>query len=307
MPIGTTRDKVLYGIGKKRGLRHRFTRWRIVIGIAATLLVALLPVLGILRFDFWGGQHVLMGEVVDLPTAAKAFAYPFLGVNILIIVASRFTGRYLCGFACPYGAMARLREWMRFGASEPLPRAIAEASMLGISSLLAAVVFSFWVDWAVFLEGSGLAKALSLSFLLGMAGGLYGLVRYLGMGFCRGWCPSGVYFAILGPDSVNGIEFAHEENCTECGACEMVCPVDLKPRDMSGGEHRESIGFYVDGMSNFSNCIRCGDCVNVCEGMTDRYQKETPLRMGWLPEGARDSTVRVEPDAESEEASSPVS
>jgi NAD-dependent dihydropyrimidine dehydrogenase PreA subunit len=98
-----------------------------------------------------------------------------------------------------------------------------------------------------------------------------------------------VYFALLGPETVNGVEFAHEENCTECGACAQVCPVDLEPRDMSGGRHREGIGFYVGGMSNFANCLRCGDCVNACEGMTDRFQKATPLRMGWLPEGSRDA------------------
>lgn len=289
MSIGTDREKVLYGIGKKRGRLHRYTKARWAVAVTATLAIAALPLLDILRFDFWGGRHVLLGEVVDLPTAAKAFAWPFLAVNILIIVASRTVGRYLCGYACPYGAMSRLREWIRFRSKEPLPRLLGELLMFMISATLASIVFTFWVDWRVFLEGSTLAKLLSTGFLLGMTGGLYGLVRQLGLGFCRGWCPSGVYFAVLGPETFNGIEFSHPENCTECGACETVCPVDLVPRHMSGGAHRPGIGFYVDGMSNFSNCIRCGDCINACEGMTDRFDKATPLRLGWLPEGARDS------------------
>jgi len=269
---------------------HRYTKVRWIVAVTSTVAVALLPVLGIFRFDLWGGHHMVLGKEVGLIEAAKAFAYPFLAVNILIIVVSRTLGRYLCGFVCPYGAMTRLREWFRFRSSEPGARFLGEFLMFAVCCLLSAIVFTFWVHWSVFLEGSSLAKGLALGFLFSMIGGLYFLVRFLGIGFCRGWCPSGVYFALLGPDTYNGIEFAHEENCTECGACEKVCPVDLLPRHMSGGEHREGIGFYVDGMSNFSNCLRCGDCINACEGMTDRFEKATPLRMGWLPEGARDSS-----------------
>ncbi|MFT7487423.1 MAG: polyferredoxin [Candidatus Paceibacteria bacterium] len=289
MPVGKTRDKVLYGIGRKRGKVHRYTWMRWVVAIVSTVVVALLPGLGILRFDLWGGQHVLMGEEVAFAVAAKAFAYPFLGVNIAIVVASRTTGRYLCGFSCPYGAITRLREWIRFRSKEPFPRLLGEVLMFALCGLLGAIVFSFWVSWDVFLEGQTMARAFSLGFLAAMVGGLYMQVRLLGIGFCRGWCPSGVYFALLGPDTVNGIEFKNPDSCTECDACDKACPVDLLPREMSGGRHRDGIGLYTDGMSNFANCLRCGDCVNVCEGMTDRYGKPTPLVMGWLPEAARNS------------------
>ncbi|MFT7669095.1 MAG: polyferredoxin [Planctomycetota bacterium] len=298
MPVGILRDKVLYGIGRMRGKGHRYMWVRWVVAVISTVLVALLPITGVLRFDMWGGNHVVLGEHVDFTTAAKFFAYPFLAVNILIVLTTRTLGRYLCGFACPYGALARLREWLRFHTKEPQKRILVECLMLFICALLAAIVFTFWVDWRVFIEGETMALALAVGFLFSMFGGLYGLLRFLGMGFCRGWCPSGVYFAIIGPETLNGVEFENPENCTECGACDKVCPVDLKPREMSGGEHREGIGFYADGMSNFANCLRCGDCINACEGMTDRFEKPTPLRMGSLPEGARDvREAAVGPDA----------
>ena len=292
MPVGNIRQKILYGIGRKRGAWHRYTRWRWVVAVISTVSVGLLPVLGVLRFDLWSGRHVLMGEHVELAVAAKAFAYPFLAVNMAIIVASRSVGRFLCGFACPYGAMTRFREWFRFHSKEPLPRLFAEVLLFLVCVLLGAVVFSFWVHWEVFLEGSTTALFLASSFLSAMIGGLYFLVRVLGMGFCRGWCPSGVYFALLGPDSVTGIEFANPDGCIECGACDKVCPTDLKPREMSGGKHREGIGIYTDGMSNFANCLRCGDCVVVCETMTVRDENPTPLRMGVLPESHRISAER---------------
>jgi polyferredoxin len=290
MPIGNLREKVLYGIGKKRGSAHRYTIYRWIVGLAFTAGAALLPVLGIFRFDLWGGHHMVLGEEVDFITAAKAFGYPFLAVNIAIVIASRFVGRYLCGFVCPHGALSRFAEWTRYFGKHAGHRVAGEVAVFVICMLLAAVTFTFWVDWRVFAEGSTLAMALSGGFLVGVGVGWYGLLRFLGLGFCRGWCPSGVYFAVLGPDTVNGVEFAHEENCTHCKACEKVCPVDLNPTDMSGGEHREGLGFYGDGLSNFALCLRCGDCVNACEGMTARFSKETPLRMGWLPEDARDSS-----------------
>lgn len=291
---------MLYGIGKKRGRVHRYTIYRWIVGIAFTTGAALLPLLDILRFDLWGGHHMVLGKEVDFPTAAKAFGYPFLAVNIAIVIASRFVGRYLCGFVCPHGALSRFAEYTRYFGKKSQHRFAGEAVVFLACLLLGAVTFDFWVDWRVFSEGSFLAKSISATFLLGVGLGWYGLLRFLGLGFCRGWCPSGVYFAVLGPDSMNGIEFVHEENCIHCRACEKVCPTDLNPMEMSGGEHRKGIGFYSDGLSNFSNCLRCGDCVVACEGMTARSGKETPLRMGWLPEGARDSKPPLEDDEESE-------
>ena len=296
MPVGNIREKVLYGIGKKRGSLHRYTVYRWIVGLAFTTAVTLLPVLGIFRFDLWGGHHIVLGEEVGFVEAAKAFGYPFLAVNIAIVIASRFVGRYLCGFVCPHGALSRFAEWTRYFGKHAGHRVGGEVVVFLVCMFLAGVTFTFWVDWRVFAEGSTLAKSISGGFLVGVGAGWYFLLRFLGLGFCRGWCPSGVYFAVLGPDSTNGVEFAHEENCTHCKACEKVCPVDLKPTEMSGGEHRPGRGFYSDGLSNFALCLRCGDCVNACEGMTARFSAETPLRMGWLPEDARDSTEPYEPE-----------
>ena len=39
--------------------------------------------------------------------AHPLFILAVLALNVAIILASRFIGRYLCGFVCPYGALAR--------------------------------------------------------------------------------------------------------------------------------------------------------------------------------------------------------
>lgn len=282
MPIGRVREKVLYGIGKARGSVHRYTWWRWGIGILFTLVVALIPLAGILRFDLWDGRHVLLGERVDFLAVAEAFAFPFLAINVVIVLASRFLGRYLCGFVCPVGSLARLGEWLRWWERKRASVLLGHLSILGVCLLLAFVTFAFWVDPAVFVEGSSTAVALSIAGIVVMTLGLYGIVALLGLRFCHSWCPSGVYFAVLGPTTSNGIRFAHPESCTDCKACEQVCPMDLGPREIED-DPRGGAGFYPDGMTNHALCIRCGDCVAACEGTTARSGNPTPLALGWLP------------------------
>lgn len=289
MPIGKQRDKVVLGLAKARGKPHRYTNWRWAVAILFTLLIAALPAFDLLRFDMWGGSHAYLGERLGLLEAARRFAFPFLGVNLAIILVSRFFGRYLCGFVCPYGAVARLAEWLRFRAKTRKDRVVGVVTLLAICTLLSAITFSFWLDWRVFRDGSSAWMVAAGLFLLGMITSFYFFVQKIGLGFCRNWCPSGVYFALLGHDTSNGVEFAHPQNCTDCKACDKACPMDLKPRELSGGAYRTGEGFYPDGLSNFSLCIRCGDCISACEGTTARLNVSTPLRMGFLPAGARDS------------------
>ena len=282
MPVGAKRDRTLYGLASKRGRWHRYTKVRWTVGILFTAGIALLPMTDTLRLDLWSGRNMWLGEQVGLVEALKAFAFPFLAVNVAIILASRFLGRWLCGFVCPVGSLNRLSEWFRWSTRKWASHVAGPLAILGVSALLAAVTFSFWVDWRVFVEGSGMAVALSSAFLLGTTAFIFGIVQGMGMRFCRDLCPSGVYFAVLGPESdVSGVEFVHPEACTDCHACENSCPVDLQPRQMSGGDPRPALGIYPEGISNFANCLRCGDCVAVCEVTTEEGEL-TPLRLGWL-------------------------
>ena len=292
---------MLRGMGRARKRVHRFTLWRWSVGVLLTVLIASVPLSGLMRFDFWRGQHVLLGERVGLVEAAKGFAFPFLAINIGIIIASRYVGRYLCGFGCPYGALARLQEWLRSGARTRAEKWRGKAALLAAVGVLSSVTFTFFVDWHVFSAGSTFARLAAGAFLGGLVTVFYGALRVLGLRFCRDLCPSGVYFALLGHSTFNGVEFAHPETCTDCKACEEVCPVDLNPRQMSGGPWRGERGLYSEGLSNFSNCIRCGDCVLACDGINVRGGEPVSLRMGWLPPDARDSTPgAVEPALEDE-------
>ena len=291
MPVDSLRSKVLYGIGAARGTWHRYTVARWVVGVAFTLGIALLPLTDTLRFDLWGGHHHVLGEEVDFVTAAKRFAFLFLAVNVAIVLVSRFLGRWLCGFVCPWGSLSRLAEWFRFRDHRRGARAWRTLSVLGVCLLLGAITFSFWVDWRVFREGSPLAVVLSGGFLAAVTLGLWLGISRMGLRFCRELCPSGVYFAVLGPETTTGIEFAHPESCTDCKACIKVCPMDLQPKDMLAVP-RPGAGLYPDGMSQHALCIRCGDCVVACEETTVRDPSLTPLRLGFLARAGVQEEVR---------------
>ena len=288
MPLGEKRNRALYGILHHRGGAHRYTIARWVVGIAFTAMAAALPWTDTLRFDLWRGQHMWRGQQVSLTEAARQFAFPFLAVNVVIIIGSRSLGRYLCGFVCPVGALARIGEWATYTERKRRQRVLAPLVSASISILLAAITFSFWVDPLVFLEGSTTARWVASLFLFSIAAGLFVIVQGVGLSFCRDACPSGIYFALLGHESVNGIEFAHAEGCTDCGLCKKICPMDLEPRVMSGGAYRGRRGLYGEDLSNFANCIRCGDCVVACEAGSGK-DSLTPLRMGFLPADSRDA------------------
>jgi polyferredoxin len=282
MPVGWRRIKVLRGLARKRGTVHRYSWIRWLVAVGATVGVALLPWTGTLRLDLWRGRHMWLGEEVGLVEGIKHFAFPFLAINIVILLVSRFLGRYLCGFVCPVGALNRVDEYLRFRFHKNhVARSAGDLGVLAVCGFLAFVAFSFWTDVRVLFLGSPVALAVAWTALLGTTAGLYLITHGLGMRFCREWCPSGVYFAVLGPKSATGVELAHPEACTDCGACEAVCPVDLKPRELfDESQERAGMGFYPGGLTNLSLCLRCGDCVAACEGTTAKNPGPTPLRLG---------------------------
>ncbi len=282
VPDEAKRVRTLYGILRKLPSAHRYTVVRWIVAIVATLGITALSVFDVLRFDLWGGHHHWLGEEVDFVTAARAFGFPFLAVNIAIVLVSRFFGRYLCGFVCPVGSLGRLGEWARFSGKKLHSHLVAPL-LVGLSSFaMTAVTFSFWVDWHVFIDGSAVAKGVSFALLAVGTIGLYLLIQRVGLKFCRSWCPSGVYFAVLGQDSSCGVQFANPDSCTDCGICDTVCPMHLEPRKLLDGAARGADGLYGEHMSNLALCIRCGDCIVGCEEVGSRRSADTALRLGWV-------------------------
>ena len=214
----------------------------------------------------------------------RRFVIPFGLVNIAIVLVVRWTGRFLCGWVCPVNFMNRWGDWLRGLIG-------LKGSQLGwrghtlavLTSVLFAGVFMLWyVDFRVFAEGSATAVAWSAGAWAFLAAISYAQIVLLSWKTCQSYCPSGVYFSVLGTQSKTGIERnPGGADCTDCGLCITTCPMHLDPRDLLG-EPRESRGFYFETNDNSSLCIRCGDCVEACERFFEPKEVEATLRMGFL-------------------------
>src|SRR5512145_931020 len=80
------------------------------------------------------------------------------------------------------------------------------------------------------------------------------------------------------------------EKCTDCGACEAVCPVETAREFGDGLEKRKAIhrcypkavgkGYAVD----FETCTRCGKCVEACDA--EAVELDRPGGERWIEAGA---------------------
>ncbi len=279
------RRLLLWRLGHRKGVRaHRYFRYRLAAFAAVHLLVAAIPLLGILRFDFWRGNHLLFGHPAPFLQTLRDFVIPFGLVNVGIVLLVRWSGRFLCGWVCPVNFMNRWADWLRgrLGRKDASFGLAGQAIALAVSLLFASLFLLWFVDPAVLWVGSPRARLATLGGWLAL--GAVSWIQIAGPGWntCSRFCPSGVYFSVLGARTQTGIERRPDGSpCEDCGLCVKACPMELEPRDLLG-RAREPLGFYFSAEDASGYCIRCGDCVEACERYFERRGLPATLRMGFL-------------------------
>ncbi len=137
------------------------------------------------------------------------------------------------------------------------------------------------VAWSVLLVGVGLAYAHG---------------RWWRWEFCKSTCPIGLYYLFVSPARWFGVHFRNaSQTCIECDACDNVCPVDLKPRDLMAPAGPRP-GLSIADAPGRNHCLECGDCVRACEWMiAKRGEEPVPLLLSFF-----DGPQRVDPAADIE-------
>ncbi len=198
--------------------------------------------------------------------------FPFFVAGFLIFLGA-LTGRFVCGFLCPFGLIQELLHKIPFFKKigtfrgDKLLRKLKYvifAVFVVLLPLFAVDLIGQGPPWfckllcpAGTLEG-GVPLVLLGEGLRGAIGWLYAwknalLIALLLLSiliyrpFCKYLCPLGAVYSLF-----NGIAVLRhrvdESKCVGCGACAKACPMQVDPRRRP----------------NDAECIRCGICRSIC-------------------------------------------
>lgn len=211
----------------------------------------------------------------------KGFKVPFAALGFLFIFGSLF-GRFVCGWLCPFGLLQdllhkipifRKRKQLPFHKALKYGKYVVLFGLVIVGSAFLFAGFAKIPAFCKFLCPSGtFMGAIPLlganEVLRSQVGGLFfwklGVLIFLIVlsvkiyrPFCQYLCPLGAFYGWFNRFSLVQIRWNKEE-CTSCMACKKACPVNLSPEEISVSPE----------------CIKCGQCVDICPTKCLKIQKE---------------------------------
>lgn len=198
----------------------------------------------------------------------------FAGVGLIplsviggIALAGVVAGRFLCGWACPFGFVQdllykipyvkfRIPAWTRFikyavfvGLVVLVPIFLTTNFPLYFCRLCPVATVESAIPWAIIngtTDAVGLAVRLAIFFA----------IIILAMGhhrfFCKVICPLGACLSVFNRFAAIFPERNH--NCIDCGVCNRVCPMETDPG-------KDRFGVYDH---RAEECIGCLECQKKC-------------------------------------------
>ncbi|MCL2106919.1 MAG: 4Fe-4S binding protein [Oscillospiraceae bacterium] len=193
-----------------------------------------------------------------------------------LLITGVLTGRFLCGFLCPFGLAQdllykiplkkwrrkRVFRWLAWGKYIALAVFVAGVPAgLALAGEISVPVFCKYICPAGTL-GAGIPLAMANESIRGALGWLFAwklavlaLVILLSMKlfrpFCRFLCPLGALLSLFNRVSLLRIK-TDGARCDSCGKCRNACRVEAPHPD-----HRE--------------CVRCGACAAGCPKRAMRW------------------------------------
>lgn len=202
----------------------------------------------------------------------RNFKFAFYVAGFLMFVGA-LTGRFVCGWLCPFGLIQDLLHKIPFPKkikTFPGDRLLRKLKYV-ILAVFVILMPMFLVDMlgqgapyfcklicpAGTLEG-GIPLVILNKSLRGAVGFLYVwknvllaaviiLSVWIYRPFCKYLCPLGAVYSVFNPISVFRYR-VDKEACIHCGACAKVCNMQVNPVENE----------------NHPECIRCGDCKKAC-------------------------------------------
>ncbi len=200
------------------------------------------------------------------------FKFAFYVAGFLMFVGA-VTGRFVCGWLCPFGLIQDLlhkipfpKKITTFPGDKPLRKLKYVVLVLFVILLPMFLVdilgqgapyFCKFICPAGTLEG-GLPLVLLNKSMHSAIGWLYAwknlllfvtiiISLFIYRPFCKYICPLGAIYSVFNPVSV--FRYRVDKNkCTDCGACANACKMQVNPAENA----------------NDLECIRCGACKKAC-------------------------------------------
>jgi ferredoxin-type protein NapH len=239
------------------------------------------PLSGLARVDVWGGRHLVLFRPAPFRHALAGVIVAISVMYVVTFLSNVVGGRLFCGWGCPVGQVSRFGEVLDTPRLDR--RARLSCNLQGASFGLAFVVsiVAWWVDLRVFVAGTR-ASAWAWGVLLLLTAWSWAHGRWWRWGFCKSACPIGLYYSFVSPASWYGVHFRNgQDTCIECNACDNVCPVDLRPRELMAPVPARA-GVSIADAPGRNHCLECGDCVRACEWIIDLKGNEpVPLLLGY--------------------------
>ena len=186
-----------------------------------------------------------------------------------ILLTSLLFGRIVCGWLCPFGLLQELLylipvpkpkikiKKLRFIKYFTLailviaiPILVSLTNGIGIPAFCKYVCPQGTIAGLLLVSArSALQEKVGLTFLLKTLLLISILIVSIIIirPFCKTICPLGAIYGLFNKIALIRLS-VKEDKCTDCGACAISCPMDLKPNTDY----------------NSIDCIRCGKCVSKC-------------------------------------------
>lgn len=212
--------------------------------------------------------------------AARNF-YTFSGIlGVLIITLSYWIlgGRTYCSFVCPINIVTDLAAWIRRQLRINNQLSISRKARFYIMGIAIVVSALFQViAWELINPITGIFRALvyggfsltnfAVTFVLTIF-----ILDIIGAAnlWCGHLCPVGAFYSLLGKKTMLRISAPKIGDCDDCMDCYKACP---EPHVLRPLIRNKALFVEADVMPSvgFSDCTRCGRCIDVCPEEVFRY------------------------------------
>jgi ferredoxin-type protein NapH len=231
----------------------------------AVILLILSPRAGLPLFQGNLASAVLFGVTLSDPLAAlqvvagSRVAVPaFLGSALLVtVVYLLLGGRTFCAWVCPVYLVTELADKVRqrLGSGETTYGLEVKHWVLLVTLVVTLItglpLFEVLSPIGIITRALMFGAGTALWFIAGL---LLMEVFHARRLWCRSLCPLGGLYALVGRFAPVKVRY-HRAQCTHCGACGAVCPVE----EVLAPSLDEGIPLIRSG-----ECTRCGRCIDSC-------------------------------------------